>query len=89
MAKTGALLAASVAVALVAGGLYSHPKMLNGEFVYDDGGTVTGNPVSEMRPWRATDLLSSYESDQSMEDRQGNSDRRGSRNPPRPSHQSG
>ena len=49
MAKTGALLAASVAVALVAGGLYSHPKMLNGEFVYDDGGTVTGNPVSEMR----------------------------------------
>ena len=33
-------------VAALAGGLYSHPSFLKGEFIYDDGGTVTGNPVT-------------------------------------------
>jgi len=34
-------------VAALAVGLYSHPKCLSGEFVYDDGGTITGNPVTQ------------------------------------------
>jgi hypothetical protein len=34
-----------VAVLVVA--LYSHPTMLDGDFVYDDGGTITGNPVTQ------------------------------------------
>ena len=35
-----------LAVAALAASLYAHPKMLDGEFVYDDGGTITGNPVT-------------------------------------------
>ena len=37
----------TLAVAMVATALYSHPTMLNGEFVYDDGGTVTQVRVME------------------------------------------
>jgi len=32
-------------IAVAASGLYSHPTCLNGDFVYDDRGTITGNPV--------------------------------------------
>ena len=35
-----------VLVAALAIGIYSHPKCLRGDFVYDDGGTITGNPVT-------------------------------------------
>jgi len=35
-----------ILVAVAASSLYSHPTCLNGDFVYDDGGTVTGNPVT-------------------------------------------
>ena len=39
-------------VAMLAAALYSHPRMLDGEFVYDDGGTITGNPVTLGQvPW--------------------------------------
>ena len=40
--RAGALLATSLAAAL-----YSHPTMLHGELVYDDGGTVSQNPVTQ------------------------------------------
>jgi hypothetical protein len=30
-------------IGIVSMSLYIHPKMLNGDFVYDDGGTITGN----------------------------------------------
>jgi hypothetical protein len=35
-----------ILVAIAASSLYLHPTCLNGDFVYDDGGTVTGNPVT-------------------------------------------
>ena len=36
---------AAVVVGVLAGGLYSHPTMLNGELAYDDSSTITRNPV--------------------------------------------
>ena len=46
------LLPGALAAALLAAALYSHPTMLNGELVYDDGGTVQQNPVTQCEvPW--------------------------------------
>jgi hypothetical protein len=42
----------SMLIALLAGSIYSHPTMLNGELVYDDGSTVAKNPnVLGLTPW--------------------------------------
>lgn len=43
---------ASLVVAVLGGGLYSHPIMLHGELVYDDGSTIAKNPnVLGLVPW--------------------------------------
>ena len=43
---------ATIVIGVLSAGLYCHDSMLNGDWIYDDGGTVTNNPfVLGLIPW--------------------------------------